>query len=121
MDLTGSKWQQKNGENAVFRRFMEICGSLWMMKWWPGRELNPRHADFQSAALPTELPGLSEERRIKQARGPCVNEPTLNQSVRAPKTGSLGLRHVVLGFLRPLAEEELLHFLDQESPGLGLD
>jgi hypothetical protein len=24
---------------------------------WPGRELNPRHADFQSAALPTELPG----------------------------------------------------------------
>ena len=28
------------------------------MKWWPGRELNPRHADFQSAALPTELPGL---------------------------------------------------------------
>src|SRR6267154_5785613 len=26
-------------------------------KWWPGRELNPRHADFQSAALPTELPG----------------------------------------------------------------
>src|SRR5882672_7018499 len=27
------------------------------VKWWPGRELNPRHADFQSAALPTELPG----------------------------------------------------------------
>ena len=24
---------------------------------WPGRESNPRHADFQSAALPTELPG----------------------------------------------------------------
>src|SRR5688572_28270974 len=24
---------------------------------WPERELNPRHADFQSAALPTELPG----------------------------------------------------------------
>src|SRR5436190_22348793 len=26
-------------------------------KWWPGTELNRRHADFQSAALPTELPG----------------------------------------------------------------
>ena len=25
--------------------------------WWPGVELNHRHADFQSAALPTELPG----------------------------------------------------------------
>src|SRR6185437_8560390 len=24
---------------------------------WPERESNPRHADFQSAALPTELPG----------------------------------------------------------------
>ena len=28
-----------------------------LISWWPGRELNPRHADFQSAALPTELPG----------------------------------------------------------------
>jgi hypothetical protein len=27
-------------------------------RWWcPGTELNRRHADFQSAALPTELPG----------------------------------------------------------------
>src|SRR5262249_37431963 len=26
-------------------------------KWWPGSESNQRHADFQSAALPTELPG----------------------------------------------------------------
>ena len=34
--------------------------------WWPGRELNPRHADFQSAALPTELPGRTQP-RIKQA------------------------------------------------------
>ena len=24
--------------------------------WWPGAESNCRHADFQSAALPTELP-----------------------------------------------------------------
>src|SRR4030066_1392417 len=26
-------------------------------KWWPGAELNCRHCDFQSHALPTELPG----------------------------------------------------------------
>src|SRR6185295_13016330 len=25
--------------------------------WWPGTELNRRHHDFQSCALPTELPG----------------------------------------------------------------
>ena len=26
-----------------------------LQKWWLGRELNPRHKDFQSSALPTEL------------------------------------------------------------------
>ncbi len=26
-------------------------------KWWPGTESNCRHRDFQSPALPTELPG----------------------------------------------------------------
>ena len=44
-----------------------------------GRELNPGHADFQSAALPTELPGLIE-RRIKQARALIVNEDSHNQA-----------------------------------------
>ena len=30
----------------------------WRRKeWWPGTELNRRHYDFQSYALPTELPG----------------------------------------------------------------
>lgn len=27
-----------------------------LMEDWAGRELNPRHRDFQSLALPTELP-----------------------------------------------------------------
>src|SRR5512132_3711738 len=28
-----------------------------LLEWCPGAESNHRHADFQSAALPTELPG----------------------------------------------------------------
>ena len=45
--------------------------SLFKKEWCPGADSNHRHADFQSAALPTELPGqiadpvwmgLSEER-----------------------------------------------------------
>ena len=30
--------------------------SLYRGNWWLGRELNPRRRDFQSLALPTELP-----------------------------------------------------------------
>jgi hypothetical protein len=32
-------------------------------KWCPGTESNRRHRDFQSRALPTELPGLSRQGR----------------------------------------------------------
>ena len=37
-----------------------------MKKWWPGAESNCRHEDFQSTALPTELPG-HQGTRIKAA------------------------------------------------------
>ena len=34
------------------------CISAGHLKlWWPGTESNRRHGDFQSPALPTELPG----------------------------------------------------------------
>ncbi len=38
---------------------------MWV-EWWPGTELNCRHYDFQSYALPTELPG---RRSRETARG----------------------------------------------------
>ena len=47
--------------------------------WCPGADLNHRHADFQSAALPTELPG-----RFAAFGGP---PPHLQSAGRGPEEG----------------------------------
>src|SRR5580698_10099109 len=105
MDLDGSKWRKNPGKNAVFRRLVEVCGRRWMMKWWPGRELNPRHADFQSAALPTELPGRIPRSRVlnRRASGPSMN----NHKISHLRNRTLGLklfRHEIRRLLGTLAE-----------------
>jgi hypothetical protein len=46
------------------------CGSLFF-EWCPGTESNCRHVDFQSTALPTELPGHTRERFIRGRPRPC--------------------------------------------------
>ena len=58
---------------------------------WPERESNPRHADFQSAALPTELPGLrggNIERGRWRAKGPPENRLARGGVSRAPASGA---------------------------------
>src|SRR5436309_11162375 len=35
-------------------------------RWCPGTELNRRHTDFQSVALPTELPGHRRTRHFSE-------------------------------------------------------
>src|SRR5690606_2537221 len=37
---------------------LPTCGFARLFVWWPGTESNRRHKDFQSSALPAELPGL---------------------------------------------------------------
>ena len=54
----------ENGEPKSYRALRTTGQS-----WWPGTELNRRHHDFQSCALPTELPGRDlEPPRAKQNR-----------------------------------------------------
>ena len=61
--LTTWLWRQKNGASDEARtRYLHLGKvALYQMSytriWCPGPESNQRHADFQSAALPTELPG----------------------------------------------------------------
>ena len=46
------------------------CGAISCCNHqWLGRELNPRHADFQSAALPTELPSRVWAREYRRSPG----------------------------------------------------
>ena len=48
MDATERQWRKNTGKYAEFERLVVVGGRWWKVKWWPGRELNPRHADFQS-------------------------------------------------------------------------
>ncbi len=53
--LAGKKTPRNRGHEALKPSATATANQ------WLGRELNPRHADFQSAALPTELPSLEGE------------------------------------------------------------
>jgi hypothetical protein len=69
----------------------------WPWAWCPGAESNHRHRDFQSRALPTELPGRRARKRGRKRRvieaGPCPvqNTPTAEQTDRAQSGRSAGL------------------------------
>jgi hypothetical protein len=56
---------------------------------WPGSESNRPHADFQSAALPTELPGPtgSARSRSPHREGGQYSADSQSQRVRDPRTG----------------------------------
>src|SRR5215510_10466722 len=41
-------------------------------KWWLGAELNRRHKDFQSSALPTELPSQPTKRVLFRRPRICL-------------------------------------------------
>ena len=61
-----------------------------MRRWCPGAELNHRHTDFQSVALPTELPGRSATGAYRGGSGRCPAEryrPRAVQQCSEPANG----------------------------------
>ena len=60
-DSLGMRAKQLRGAEPLAER------TIWRDLWCPGTESNRRHEDFQSSALPTELPGREplEERRAR--------------------------------------------------------
>src|SRR5690242_11155540 len=56
--------------------------------WWPGTESNRRHGDFQSPALPTELPGQASRLQVRRH---CAGEPPIKTVARySVKRGDAG-------------------------------
>ena len=66
-------------------------------KWCPGTESNHRHVDFQSTALPTELPGQVATRKGLEPSTSSVTGWHSNQlNYRAILVGTTGLEPVTL-------------------------
>ena len=59
---TAPRSGSRRPKNCAPRRWVSTAGRKAWEIWWPGRESNSRHGDFQSPALPTELPGRMQEK-----------------------------------------------------------
>src|SRR5688500_5794572 len=72
----GPRWGWRCRRHDQLTRIDGHRSSLLLLCFkWPGTESNRRHADFQSAALPTELPG----------RTPCADCDAVSQCNSAPE------------------------------------
>ena len=66
-------------------------------KWCPGTESNHRHVDFQSTALPTELPGQVATRKgLEPSTSSVTGWHSNHLNYRAIVVGTTGLEPVTL-------------------------
>src|SRR3989344_5105704 len=94
-------------------------------KWWPGSESNQRHADFQSAALPTELPGRGAA-HYKEAPRVCKKVAFIQHKARISPGFMLCSERLILrleSFRRfgTGAEEEFFHLAFDQLARLGVE
>ena len=60
--LVHGRYTRQNGRESSLPRRLVFCRDFRCLMWCPGAESNHRHRDFQSRALPTELPGRRPRR-----------------------------------------------------------
>ena len=73
--------RQRKKKNGHLQKLCK-CPFIRVLKWWDGTESNRRHEDFQSSALPTELPSQHNFLSIKKAKANTVS-PTLSIGIEA--------------------------------------
>ena len=66
---------QERNKPLIFSDFVDDCERRRTGEWWPRTESNHRHADFQSAALPTELLGHRGRSANGSRRGVLAEGP----------------------------------------------
>src|ERR1019366_4954714 len=67
----------------------EITSHLVVVEW-PGAESNCRHRDFQSRALPTELPGRNARTSLRASAWRCHQQTTVGRTTRRHRTVPAG-------------------------------
>lgn len=93
--------------------------------WWTERESNPRHKDFQSFALPTELSVLNVETNIgnhdrkfktKNAKKSFFNDYTLHTNPYTPNHSftTQHFKHMVETWPKPNARRKYTKRMDKE-------
>ena len=86
-------------DNPSRKNFSIVAMDYLFIEWWPKPGSNRRHKDFQSSALPAELPGLLKKMAIQKGLEPSISSVT-GRHVNHYTTGPINV--ICLSFFYPI-------------------